>query len=214
MISSFLWVRDSGASVGPFWVSPGVKWDSSSGVLSRGFFTSRLGEILWVSPYFGWAFPWNLQYGVFRATGLTSGLWSRVFFIGLSLESDRFGQQVVRVITVLLITWSHRSEIPALKKRNTVLTPPLSRRRVSYIVRACGIGYVWILCVCDCIYGQPKGDCGFRVCGSPDFTMRWISTASLVGFKFLFSSEAVGFTCGCIDIKCAALTLSRIARCL
>ena len=82
MISRFLCVRDSGASVGPFcfWVSPGVKWDNSSGVLSRGFFTSRLGEILWVSPYFGWAFPWNLQYGVFRATGLTSGLWSRVFF--------------------------------------------------------------------------------------------------------------------------------------
>lgn len=30
----------------------------------------------------------------------------------------------------------------------------------------------------------------------PSFTMRWISTASLVGFKFLFSREEIGFICG------------------
>ena len=55
--------------------------------------------------------------------------------------------------------------------------------------------YEYCVCVCMCMASQRwTVDLGYVV--QPNFTMRWISTAILVGFKCLFSREAIGFICG------------------
>lgn len=70
--------------------------------------------------------------------------------------------------------------------------PPLGGRRASHIVRRL---QDWIY-----LYVRPTQEwtgalktSGYAV--QPAFTMRQISTANLVGFKFCFQ-ETIGFTCG------------------
>lgn len=63
-------------------------------------------------------------------------------FLGLSLESDHFGQQVPGQGDHYTLDHLKSYKVKSQLQRKGTLTPPLSRRRISYILRACGTGYV------------------------------------------------------------------------